>query len=102
MTDRRKALGLGLAASALALSGRGKARAADALTIDPGGVRIDNLTVAKSLTVDGATNLGNVSVSSPLIKSRTSRLGTLCWVRAESHLNMLRCASREETLSTGC
>ena len=63
MTDRRKALGLGLAASALALSGRGKARAADALTIDPGGVKIDNLTVAKSLTVDGGTNLGNVSVN---------------------------------------
>ncbi len=63
MTDRRKALGLALAASAFALSGRGKARAADALTIDPGGVKIDSLAVAKRLTVDGDTNLGNVSVN---------------------------------------
>jgi len=39
--------------------------------------------------------------NSPLIKSRTSRLGTLCWVRFQSHPNMLRCANREETLSTG-
>ncbi len=40
MTDRRNALGLGLAASAVALSGRA-AHAADALSIDAGGVKID-------------------------------------------------------------
>ena len=57
MTDRRKALGLGLAASALALSGRGSARAADALAIDAGGVKID-----KSLTVGSAATGGDVSV----------------------------------------
>jgi hypothetical protein len=41
MTDRRKALGLGLVASAAVLSGRSTARAADALSIDAGGVIID-------------------------------------------------------------
>jgi hypothetical protein len=40
MTDRRNALGLGLVASAVALSGR-TAHAADALSIDAGGVKID-------------------------------------------------------------
>jgi hypothetical protein len=53
MTGRRNALRLGLVASAVALSGRGTARAADALTIGPNGVNIDNLDVAKSLTVRG-------------------------------------------------
>jgi hypothetical protein len=53
MIARRNALRLGLAASAVALSGRGTARAADALTIGPNGVNIDNLQVAKSLTVSG-------------------------------------------------
>jgi hypothetical protein len=41
MIGRRDALRLGLVASAVALSGRGTARAADALTIDPGGVKIE-------------------------------------------------------------
>jgi hypothetical protein len=41
MIGRRNALRLGLAASAVALSGRGTARAADALTIGPDGVKIE-------------------------------------------------------------
>jgi hypothetical protein len=52
-TGRRNALRLGLAASAFALSGAGAARAADSLTIEPAGVKIDTLQVAKSLTVSG-------------------------------------------------
>ena len=50
---RRTALRLGLVASAVALSGRGTARAADALSIGPAGVNIDNLDVAKGLRVSG-------------------------------------------------
>src|ERR1700757_4000932 len=50
---RRHALGLGVLASLFALISRGTARAADALTIGPNGVNIDNLDVAKSLTVSG-------------------------------------------------
>jgi hypothetical protein len=57
MTGRRNALRLGLVASAVALSGRGTARAADALSIGPNGVNIDNLQVAKSLTVAGNAEL---------------------------------------------
>lgn len=41
----------------MALSGRGKARAADALAIDPGGVKIDNLEVAGPMKVVGANTL---------------------------------------------
>jgi len=40
-TGRRNALRLGLVASLLALCGRGAARAADALVIEPGGVKIE-------------------------------------------------------------
>ncbi|HEY3910435.1 MAG TPA: hypothetical protein VGM07_11150 [Stellaceae bacterium] len=52
-TGRRNALRLGLAASAFALSGAAAARAADSLTIEPAGVKIDNLEVAKNLTARG-------------------------------------------------
>ena len=51
--QRHTALRLGLVASAVALSGRGTARAADALSIGPAGVNIDNLDVAKGLRVSG-------------------------------------------------
>jgi hypothetical protein len=42
-------------ASAVALSGRGTARAADALTIGPNGVNIDNLQVAKNISFTNHT-----------------------------------------------
>ena len=53
MIARRKALRLGVAASAVALSGSSTGRAADPLTIGPEGVNVDNLWVAKNLTVAG-------------------------------------------------
>lgn len=53
-TTGRRALGLGALASLFAFIGRSAARAADALTIDPNGkVKIDNLSVQKSLSVAG-------------------------------------------------
>jgi hypothetical protein len=54
---RRRALGLGALASLFTFIGRSAARAADALTIGPNGVNIDNLSVAKSLTVAGNAEL---------------------------------------------
>src|SRR5271154_4049916 len=55
---KRRALGLGAVASLFALIGRSKARAADALTINPNGeVSIDKLSVKQSLGVAGPTTI---------------------------------------------
>jgi hypothetical protein len=54
---RRQALRLGAIASLVSLIGRGKARAADALTIDPNGAKITNLDVAGSMKIDGSNTL---------------------------------------------
>jgi hypothetical protein len=75
MTNRRKALGLGLAASAIALSGSSKARAADALTIDAGGVNIDTLRIAKSLTVTGNAAFTTAAGANTLDVQSAARTG---------------------------
>jgi hypothetical protein len=53
---RRRALGLGALAPLFGLTSR-SASAADALTIDPNGVNIDNLSVQKSLAVAGPVKI---------------------------------------------
>ena len=83
MTDRRKALGLGLAASALALSGRGTARAADALTIDAGGVKIDKLEVAGPLKITGA-NMLEFGANVPDKQVDAGKIGYGVWGKNDS------------------
>ena len=83
MKGRRDALRLGLAASALALSGRGSARAADALTIDAGGVKIDKLEVAGPLKITGA-NMLEFGANVPDKQVDAGKIGYGVWGKNDS------------------
>ena len=66
MIPRRTALRLGVAVSAVALSGRGTARAADALSIGPDAVTIDNLVVARTIRTQSLSVAGDATLQKTL------------------------------------